>query len=332
MRIILILLLAAVVAGVASVYFMTAMPLRSYSGPLKPLSDEQKEIRDHLRQHVDALAVQIGERNIENKYASLESAAQYIEDILKSYGYTVVSQPYSVRGVTVRNLAAELPGTAVSNEVVIIGAHYDSALGSPAANDNASGVAALLELARLLRNSKPTRTTQFVFFVNEEPPYFQTSKMGSLVYARSLRQKNLRVAGMISLETIGSYYDAPHSQHYPPGLGLFYPDTANFIAFVGNTSSRGLVRRAVKAFREHADFPSEGTAAPGDWIGVGWSDHWSFWQEGYPAIMVTDTALFRYRYYHTVLDTPDRVDFDKMARVVSGLEPEVLELATTGQQ
>ena len=331
MRIILIIFLVAVVAGIASVYFMTAMPLRSYSGPLKPLSDGQKEIRDHLRQHVDALAVQIGERNIENKYSSLGSASRYIEDTLKSYGYVVVPQPYSVRGFTVRNLTVELPGAAGSNEIVVIGAHYDSVLGTPGANDNASGVAALLELARLLRNSKPTRTIQFVFFVNEEPPYFQTSKMGSLVYARSLHQKNLRVAGMISLETIGSYSDAPHSQHYPPGLGLFYPDTANFIAFVGNTSSHRLVWRAIGTFREHADFPSEGVAAPGDWIGVGWSDHWSFWQEGYPAIMVTDTALFRYRYYHTVLDTPDRVDFDRMARVVSGLEPVVLELVTTGK-
>jgi Zn-dependent M28 family amino/carboxypeptidase len=196
------------------------------------------------------------------------------------------------------------------------------------ANDNASGVAATLELARLLQGSHPRRTIRFVFFADEEPPYFQTSAMGSLVYARQLRRDAVQVSAMISLETIGFYSDVQNSQKYPALLSFFYPNRGNFIAFVGNPESRELVRRSVRKFRESAQFPSEGIAAPKNWPGVGWSDHWSFWQEQYPAIMITDTAIFRYPYYHTSLDTLDKVDFEKMARVVDGVRAVVVSLAS----
>ena len=132
---------------------------------------------------------------------------------------------------------------------------------------------------------------------------------------------------MISLETIGFYSDQSGSQKYPPVLNLFYPDRANFIAFVGNTDSRGLVRESIRSFRESTHFPSQGIAAPGNWLGIGWSDQWSFWQEGYPAFMVTDTALFRYPYYHTPNDTVDKVNFDRAARVVEGVRKVIEELA-----
>jgi len=135
------------------------------------------------------------------------------------------------------------------------------------------------------------------------------------------------VSAMLSLETIGFYSDEPGSQDYPPVLSLFYPSKGNFIAFVGNTDSRGLVRESVHDFRESTRFPSEGIAAPGNWLGIGWSDQWSFWQEGYPGIMVTDTALFRYHDYHTPSDTVDKVNFDKAARVVEGVGKLVEELA-----
>ena len=216
---------------------------------------------------------------------------------------------------------------ATADGAVIVGAHYDSVSGTVGANDNATGVAATLELARWLQGSHLRRTIRFVFFVNEEPPYFQTGQMGSRVYARKLKHDGVPVSAMISLETIGYYSDAPGSQKYPPLLNLLYPSHGDFIAFVGNSKSRDVVRRATRAFRESAKFPSEGIAAPANWPGIGWSDQWSFWQEGWPGIMVTVPLHFGIPYYHTSFDTADKVDFDRMARVVDGLRNVVASLA-----
>jgi Zn-dependent M28 family amino/carboxypeptidase len=167
-----------------------------------------------------------------------------------------------------------------------------------------------------------------VLFVNEEPPYFQTEDMGSLAYARRSRARGEAIVAMLSLETLGYYSDEPGSQAYPPPFGLLYPKTGRFVGFVGNLGSRGLVRRAVRAFRRSAAFPSEGVAAPGWIMGIGWSDHWAFWETGYPGVMVTDTALFRYPHYHAPTDTPDRIDYGRLARVVDGLHGVVTALAT----
>src|SRR5438309_7547838 len=198
----------------------------------------------------------------------------------------------------------------------------------PGANDNGSGVAALLALARSFSGKVGQQTLRFVAFVNEEPPFFQTTQMGSFVYARRSKQRGDKIASMISLETTGYFSDAPHSQKYPaPGLGIFYPTTANFIGFIGNFHSRALVRRAISIFRAQQKIPSEGATLPSFIPGVSWSDQWSFWQHGYPAIMVTDTALFRYRHYHEPTDTPDKLDYDRFALVVSGLENVIVDLA-----
>jgi Zn-dependent M28 family amino/carboxypeptidase len=232
-----------------------------------------------------------------------------------------------VQGEGVRNLEATLAGTDSALGQVVVGAHYDSVAGTVGANDNGTGVAGVLELARLMRQMRLRRTVRFVFFVNEEPPYFQSEKMGSRVYAHQLRQAGVPVSAMLSIETIGFYSNQPKSQNYPPVLNLFYPSRGNFIAFVGNTESRGLVRKSVNAFRKSTRFPSQGIAAPANWPGIGWSDQWSFWQEGFPGVMVTDTAVFRYPYYHTQNDTVDKVDFDKAARVVEGISKLVEELA-----
>jgi Zn-dependent M28 family amino/carboxypeptidase len=191
--------------------------------------------------------------------------------------------------------------------------------GSPAANDNASGVAAILALARRFAGSPGDRTLRFVAFVNEEKPYAHTDQMGSVVYAWRCRQRGEKVTAMLSLETIGYYNDEPGSQKYPSPIGRFYPSTGNFIAFVGNTRYGWLVREAVAAFRRSEPFPSQGGVLPESIPNIGFSDHWSFWQEGYPALMVTDTANFRYPYYHMPEDTVDKVDFERMSRVVRGL-------------
>jgi Zn-dependent M28 family amino/carboxypeptidase len=302
------------------------MPLKSYTGQLKPLGTEESAIREQLLKDVTHLATTIGERNL-GRYSALNATTDYLEHRLRELGYDVARQTYEVSGREATNIEVTVAGGSKGNENLVVGAHYDSVLGTPGANDNGTGVAAVLELARILKSSRPQRTIRFVLFVNEEPPYFQTADMGSLVYARRLRQQNVTIKGMIAVETIGCYSDGHGSQHYPPGIGLLYPDTGNFIAFVGNTESRALVRDSIKAFRDNTEFPSEGAAAPGALEGVGWSDHWSFWEQGWPAIMVTDTAPFRYQHYHRISDTPDKIDFNRTARVVVGLKHVVLSLA-----
>jgi hypothetical protein len=306
--------------------YMIRMPGQSYSGALQPLTPEEARLRQALGRHVGALAGQIGERNLW-RYDALEAAASYIDTTLTDFGYSVTEQPFTVWGRVVKNLVAELPGTSHHTEVIVIGGHYDSVPGCPGANDNATGVAAMLELARMLAGQLLARTVRFVAFVNEEPPFFSTANMGSWQYAQQARANNERIVAMLSLETIGYYSDAPGSQQYPFPFGLFYPRVGNFIGFVGNTASRRLVHRSIAAFRRHTAFPSEGTAAPGWLQGVGWSDHWAFWQHGYAAIMITDTALFRYAPYHTAMDTPEQIDYAKTARVVAGLARVVVELA-----
>ncbi len=320
-----VLVTILVVIGFA-VWYATAMPGSSFRGTLPPLSHRERDIRDRLAMHVEVLASKIGERNVWRMQA-LDAAARYVEQTLEQLGYRVGSQSYDVQGMTVRNLDAERLGRGRSDEIVLVGAHYDSVVGCPGANDNATGVAAMLELARLFADRSPDRTVRFAAFVNEEPPFCFGRSMGSRVYARRCRKLREKITAMLSLETIGCYRDDRGSQHYPFPFGLFYPRTGDFIGFVGNLSSRQLVRRCVAAFRRHAEFPSEGTAAPGYLPGIFWSDHWSFWRERYKAVMVTDTAPFRYPQYHTPDDTPDRVDYERTARVVLGLCGVVEELA-----
>lgn len=324
-RIIFILLVLLLACFVCVAWF-TVMPLHSYSGRLQPLTQEGQTLRDNLKRHVTELAEKIGERNLDS-YNSLKAAAEYLEKTLGADGYEVHSYEYSVDNNPIRNIEVQIPGSKTPAKNLVVGAHYDTFGGTPGANDNASGVAAVLELAQLLKNSKPDQTIRLVFFVNEEPPYFQTDKMGSLVYARKLHDEKVEVSGMISVETIGYYSDEQGSQRYPAGFGVLYPYEGNFIGFVGNLGSRSLVRRAVKAFRQSENFPSEGVAAPSGLTGIGWSDHWAFWQQGYKAIMVTDTAPFRYEYYHRSNDTPEKLNYDRMARVVEGLQKTVLKLA-----
>ena len=299
--------------------WMTAVPGQSYPGPLPPLTSDQSRLAGSLKADVTAIASK--PHNVQHPIA-LDAAARHVEQELEAAGYAVQRQAYEAGGRLVRNIEVVIQPTSSSARTLIFGAHYDSAGNSPGANDNGSGAAALLALARRmsdLRSRSPIRI-RLVFFVNEEPPFFQTAKMGSAVYAKRLRQSGEDVLGMMSLETLGYYSDEPGSQHYPFPLGLRYPTTGNFVAFVGALPSRSFVRKTVAAFRKEAPFPSVGGTAPGTLPGIGWSDHWSFAREGFPALMVTDTAPFRYPHYHSSRDTPDKVDYQRLARVVSGLE------------
>jgi Zn-dependent M28 family amino/carboxypeptidase len=283
-------------------------------------------LESRLRRHVVFLAQEIGERNV-SLPANLNKAADYIHKYWQENGYEVKLQTYPVFGVECVNLSVEIPGKEKPAEIILIGAHYDSVNGSPGANDNGSAVAALLEISRLFNQRPQKRTVRFVAFANEEPPFYHTKWMGSYVYARLCREQGENILGMLSLETIGYYSEQPKSQKYPPPLSLFYPDRGNFIAVVGNLKSKQLVKTFTKYFKEEINFPVECIATFGLIPGISWSDHSSFWKYDYPAIMITDTALYRYPFYHTYEDTPDKIHYSKLSLVTYGIFCAVKRLA-----
>lgn len=243
----------------------TTVPGRSHVGPLPRLTSDQAELAGRLREHVQAIASR--PHNVGHP-RELERAALSIEHALASMGYDVHRQPFRADGQEVRNLEVviEPPASEANAKTLVVGAHYDSYLHAPGANDNGTGVAGVIELARLLADlqGRSSIRIRLVLFVNEEPPYFKTELVGSLLYARRLKASAEPVFGMFSLETLGFYSDEEKSQHYPAPLGLLYPTTGNFVAFVGLTSSRAFVRRTVGSFRALAQFPSVGGTAARD--------------------------------------------------------------------
>jgi hypothetical protein len=321
-------------------FWLTSMPGESYSGPLPPLTDQETEIRDNLHRHVHKLAGEIGNRSVWD-IDGLRAAEDYIEGEFRKLGYRPVRQPFTtnlsghrygeVDNVAVCNIIAELPGLQRPDEIIILGAHFDTRKRSfqdnPGANDNASGIATMLELARILKGRKLERTFRFVAYVNEEWPFFRTDYMGSLVHARSCRKRGDNIVLMVTLETVGYYTDSPDSQSYPFPFGYFYPSTGNFVAFIGNVDTRDHVRFITGSFRKHTKFPSEGGCAPFWFPEVNRSDHWSYWHEGYEAMMITDMADYRYPYFETAEDTPEKLVYDRLARVVAGIGRAMDELA-----
>ncbi|AHE57037.1 M28 family peptidase [Sphingomonas sanxanigenens] len=304
---------------VAALLWATAVPGRSHKGPLPAISAEQRLLAERLTAHVTAIGTT--PHNVGHPEA-LDRAAGYIERHLAGLGYAVHRQRFQPDLPIVRNIEVVVAPRTTSAPTLVIGAHYDSAGDAPGANDNGSGTAAVIELARRLRalDGRSALRIRLVLFANEEPPFFETEGMGSVAYARRLKRSGEPVIGMMSLETMGYYSDRPGSQHYPPPLSLLYPGTGNFIAFVGTTDSRDFVRHAVGTFRATTPFPSVGGTAPAFVRGIDWSDHRSFAAVGIPALMVTDTAPFRYPYYHAQADTPDKLDYGRLARVTEGLE------------
>jgi len=276
-----------------------------------------------LQAHVTMLAGTVGERNV-FRSGTLARSADYIDSVWRQQGYEVTRNSYEAEHVTCQNLEVTRRGKTKPNEIVLVGAHYDSVDGSPGANDNGTGVAALLELSRVFANGAggpaPSRTVRFVAFVNEELPFFKTDKMGSRVYAKLARHRGDDIRVMVCLEMLGYYSNKPGSQKFPsPLFKLFYPSRGNFIGFVSNLKSRGVMRRAATSFWAHSDFPVECCAMVAGLAGTDLSDHAAFWREGYPAFMVTDTAPYRYPYYHDATDTPDKVNYPALARVTQGL-------------
>jgi Zn-dependent M28 family amino/carboxypeptidase len=282
-----------------------------------------------LREHVHTLAGEIGERNV-GRPAALHAAESYIRCCWQELGYEVTAQTYAVRDVASSNLEITCPGTRKDGGILLVGAHYDTVAGSPGADDNASGVAALLELGRLFRTVQPAMTVRFVAFVNEEMPYFFSEEQGSMVYAMAARRREDDIRLMVSLEMLGCYSELPGSQRYPPLFRPFFPSRGNFIGFVANFRTRRKQRKLVSAFRAASSFPVEQLATFSSVPGVAWSDHHSFWQQRYHALMVTDTAFYRYPWYHTAHDTPDRLDYPRFAAVTAGLFEAFRSVSATG--
>jgi hypothetical protein len=299
--------------------------------PERPLTEREQKLMAELRRDVEQLSKQIGERNTNKKW-ELASAADYVAGELEAAGYRLDRQGFEVGEVLAQNLGVELPGAELGHEIVIVGAHYDSGLGTPGADDNASGAAALLALARALSGSRPSRTLRLVAFANAEAPHFRTPQMGSLVYAKRSAARGEKVVAMISIESIGYYSDAPNSQRHRKQNSARYPSTGDFVAVEGNEASKALVDRVLGAFLNHASISAHGAALPADSEATGTSDEWAFWQVGYPAVTVTDTASLRNPHSRRPEDTPDKLDFARMARVVAGLQGAIGELAQMGKQ
>ncbi|MDD2715280.1 MAG: M28 family peptidase [Candidatus Wallbacteria bacterium] len=278
-----------------------------------------------LKNHVYTLSHEFGDRST-RKYHAMQQTAGYIADRLEACGLDVTEQSYHVVGRPVSNLIAELAGTDPTAEILIVGAHYDTC-DNPGADDNASAVAVLIEVAKKLSASKTRRKIRFVAFVNEEPPYFQTEYMGSKVYANKLRENGEKIYLAVILEMLGYYSDEPHSQKIPLPLVWKYPSTGNFLLAVGDKNSSAAMEKLAGMFRRSCSLPLYELTKYSFIQGVDSSDHWSFWENGYPAIMITDTSYYRNPYYHTAGDTYEKLDYNRMAQAVEGNSAAILELA-----
>jgi Zn-dependent M28 family amino/carboxypeptidase len=288
---------------------------------MEPAFDRELTI-ENLRRHVDRLAGLIGPRHV-GKPKALVAAALLIENEFRAAGYDVERQPYVASGASVENLVAELPGSRRRDEILILGAHYDTIPETPGADDNASAVAVLIEVVRLLHEFRPQRTIRFVSFPCEEPPHFHTGEMGSQIYARRCRERNENIVGMLCLEMVGYFSTQAGSQQIPDSLPrwsrTFLPTRGDFLAAVGNLRSWRLLWQFRRGFKRATQLPLLSLALPERIHEIRLSDNSSFWDQGYPSLMLTDTSFLRNPHYHRQSDTPETLDYERMAEVVSGV-------------
>ena len=319
----LILLIIIAAFPFYSVIKIRMTPSQHFSVPDPDWGTEQK----NLFSHVKFLSQAIGSRSY-SEPDKLDLARDYILDALEMYGYSPSLQTYPVGSHYYSNIIVLLPGADNNNEVIIVGAHYDTVFGTPGADDNASAVAMLLETARLMAGQRLDRTVKLVFFTLEEPPNFGTGNMGSRVFASKARKANMNITAMICLEMVGYFYSERGRQAFPlPLMNLFYSSTPDFIGVVGNRKSAWLVERVGQGLKKGCQVPVETLAAPSFIPGISLSDHSSFWKEGYPAVMLTDTAFYRNPNYHKSSDTVDTLNYDVMAELLKGLIHVINDLA-----
>ncbi len=292
----------------------------------KPASTQSQDVH-RLYKHVEHLSVHIGSRSV-YEYDKITATKYYIVSCLEDFGFVPELQSYNYDGKEYSNIIVSIKGARFPDEVVIIGAHYDSVYGTPGADDNASAVAVLLEMCRVLKSFSPARTLKLIFFVIEEPPVFRSKYMGSYVYAMEAKAKNENIKSMISLEMLGFFTEKKGGQTFPlPLMNLLYPSTPNFIAIVGDLSSRNLVNKVKNSLNKASSIPVETLSTFSFIPGVDFSDHHSFWEMGYQAVMITDTAFYRNPNYHTARDSIDTLDFDKMPNLLKGLIQTAKDLA-----
>jgi hypothetical protein len=299
--------------------------------PPESRPESHPELAERLHRHVDRLAGLIGPRHV-GRLGALDSAAALIERELSESGYAVQRQSYTVHNITeVANLIAEVPGTVPEAGILILGAHYDTVEASPGADDNASAVAVMLEVARLLHGRRFRRTVRFVAFACEEPPHFYTGDMGSQLYAGTCRQRGEQILGMLCLEMVGYFTDRPGTQQIPQGIPPWlrraFPRRGNFLTAVGNFKSWRLAWSFRRGFKKAMRFPLYSIVLPESVHAIRLSDNSSFWDQGYPALMLTDTSFLRNPHYHLPTDTPDTLDYARMAEITLGVAGALVYLA-----
>lgn len=293
---------------------------------------EIRDLSQRLHTHVDRLAGLIGPRPL-SKPAAFEAAATYVEREFQALGDAPEREWYDAGGRQVANIVTSRPGTSRPHEIVVLGAHYDTVSTTPGADDNASAVAMLIETARLLRSTTTARTVRFVGFACEEPPHFHTDTMGSQFHARQCRLRSEQIVGMLCLEMVGYYSTAAGSQKVPNGIPRFlhrlFPRRGDFLAAVGNLRSKALSWNFRRGFKRATRCPLFSIVLPESIHEIRLSDNSSFWDQGYPALMLTDTSFLRNPHYHLASDLPDTLDYERMAHATLGVAGALRRLAKT---
>jgi Zn-dependent M28 family amino/carboxypeptidase len=275
-------------------------------------------MQERLKNIVYEISENIGERNLW-KYENLKKCADYIKDYLKNLGYEVNIFNYKIENKEFENIYVLKEGE--EDIFIVLGSHYDTVLNSKGADDNASGVAVNLLSAEILKNENLKYGIIFCFFPNEEPPFFKTDLMGSYIFAKFLKKQKYKIEGMICLESIGYFTEEKNSQEYPfPFFKNKYGDRGNFIATVGNLKSKDFVKRVSEGIKKFSEITSHHLfSSPLIVPGIDFSDNWSFYENGFRACMITDTAFYRNPYYHTSFDTYDKLDYKKIEEILKGL-------------
>lgn len=330
-RNVLIAVAVLVVAFVVVSYWYMVECEGSWEGaPLEAdMEQELVTFENDIRADVSYLSETLGPRNPAH-HEALVQTANWIEERWLSQGYEVKRQSFLVEGKECVNLEIEILGIRSPEEIVIVGAQYDTWPDSPGANNNGGGVAVLLKLSDMLMGRLPDRTIRLVAFTTQEPPYDNTESMGSLRYARRCRERGEDICMMLCMDAIGVYKQEPGSQRLPFPFSLFYPDRGNFLAFIADLGSRDCLVEVTRGFKKGSALPIAAGCAP-RWVkGVTWSDHLSFWRCGYKAVQITDTGAFRSPSHTTSDDTMEKMDFAALARVTVGMYGSILEVSTIG--
>lgn len=315
-------ILGLLVLPVVIMWCVVAQPVFTSHGRSKVVADPEI-----LRKHVVVFSQDFFPRSFDDT-GNTARCVGYISAHFRQAGAFVTNQAYvAYRKTHCQNVIALFPGQ--DQRRVVIGAHYDAVPDTPGADDNASGVAGLLELARLLQGVKLRHTVELVAFCSEEPPCFASEHMGSSHHARLLAEQRIPVVAMLALEMIGTFSDEPGGQRFPvPALQLFYGSRANFISVVGDMGQRPLIRKVKRSMKGSTDLSVQSVSVPSSFPGVDYSDHRNYWENGFPAVMITDTAFYRNHKYHSPDDTAERLDYKRMADVVAGVYEAVTALAS----